>query len=393
MGFNIAGFLINRKLENQKKLESVFGSELEYIGEVSGEDATMSKYDTEFDICTTDTGTLAFFEMGDVYDFSDTQGEVIQFIISDVSDTYYFEKYIDGKLERKLILSQGEISESEGSGTIDKDDDFIDKILEISHELLGIDDIFEAKFKRFKKAENSKENSSKNSKIGKTGKMLNLTTATCAMNIKPDKDQIKKFDEYRGKTNTIKYIVIASVLILAGLSVYLFQTGHWIFGSISAIITLLLLLFSLSIGNNAAYKSGLITAAIIIETKPIKIIALADMRSEEDQEKIILGCKKMTLKNLPNHHIKIGEKVPCVSLFSMAHKGYRQNFEPRPISWGYKNPDYIPEVIDFITNSSDYSNFKNDWEILEKLVETMTDVEKEEVVFFDEELNRVELEK
>ncbi len=337
MGFNIAGFLVNRKLENQEELETVFGTKLEYVEEVSGEDATMSKYDTEFDICTTDTGTLAFFEMGDIYDFSDMQGEVIQFIISDVSDTYYFEKYINGKLERKLILSQGEISENEGNGTIDKDDDFMDKVLEISHNVLNLDDVFEAKFKRFKKVENSKKNSPKNSEIGKTGKMLNLSTATYAMNIKPDEDQIKKFDEYRGKTNTLKYTVIALVLLFGGLSAYLFQTGHWIFGSISVIITLLLLLFSLSIGNNSAYESGLITPAIIIETNPIKIIALADMRSEEDQEKIILGCKKMTLKNLPNHHIKIGEKVPCVSLFSMAHKGYRQNFEPRPISWGYKN--------------------------------------------------------
>lgn len=391
MGFNIAGILTSNQLDKKEKLETLLETKLQYTQDIDGETATLTKNSAEFDVYTNNKGSIVFFEMGEIYDFSNTKGECIQFMISDVSDTYYFEKYKDGQLVRKLIVSQGEIAEDEGEGVIDKDDDFMDKVLELSNKLLEVDP-FDMNFKRFKQIQKDSEDSSK---IGSKGKSINISSATRAMNVEPDKDQIKKLDELTKKTNRIKYGLVLVIIVLAKLTLHLFQTNHWIIGSILVVVELILIFFAFSISNTGAYKNGLIVPAIIIETNPIKIIALADMRTEEQQEKLIWGCKKVTLKNLPNHKIEIGEKVPCVSLFSMASKGYRINFEPRPISWGYKNPDYIPKVIDVITNSDeDYHNYANEWEILENLVDTMKKTEKEnKVLFFDENLNETTLEK
>ncbi len=205
-----------------------------------------------------------------------------------------------------------------------------------------------------------------NAQIGEKGKSVNLSNASRAMNKKPDGEQIKKFDESAKQTNKFRNKLIFALLVIVGFSGYLFFTGHWIFASILAVISLLLLLFTLNINS-----------------------VLADMRSEEEQT-LIWGCQKITLKNLPNHKIEIGEKIPCVSLFGMAINGYRRHFEPRPISWGFKNPDYLSQAVELITNN-ECPNFTSEWEILEKLSNAMKDFDKEnEVVFFDEDLNRVE---
>ncbi|MBS9784046.1 DUF3239 domain-containing protein [Candidatus Gracilibacteria bacterium] len=229
--------------------------------------------------------------------------------------------------------------------------------------------------------------------IGDTGENINFSIASRAMNIEPDKKQIKKFDEYAKQTTKFRNKLILVLLTILGLSIYLFVIGHWIWGSIVAVVGLLFMFFVVSINNTTVYKNGLIVPAIIIDINPIKIIALANMCSEENQ-KLIWGCQKITLKNLPNHKIEVGEKIPCVTMFGIAIDGYRRHFEPRPISWGYKNPKYITEVVDLITNDDECPNFNNEWGILENLTNTMKEFEKEnEVVFFDENLNKVEMEK
>ncbi len=225
--------------------------------------------------------------------------------------------------------------------------------------------------------------------VGNKGKSVNLSIASRAMNIKPDNEQIKQFDEHAKQTNKFRNKLILILFVIGAISAYLFTTGHWVFASILTVIALLVLFFTMNINNTTVYESGLIVPAIIINTNPIKIIALADMRSD-DEQKLIWGCQKITLKNLPNHKVEIGEKIPCVSMFGMAIDGYRRHFEPRPLSWGFADPNYISEVVDLITNDGDCPNFTNEWEILEKLIDVMKTFEKEnEVLFFDENLDKV----
>ncbi|KFF02792.1 hypothetical protein [Chryseobacterium luteum] len=152
MGYNIAGLLIKSQ-SDQTIIENLLGGKISFSKEIGFEDATSSfREDNTIDILQTETGTLIFTEFGTLYDISNFDGEIIQFIISDISDTYYFEKYVSGKLERKYIYSQGEISEDEGSGIIQEGEDLEDVIWQQADDFLQnnfTETMFELKFKRF----------------------------------------------------------------------------------------------------------------------------------------------------------------------------------------------------------------------------------------------------
>ncbi len=153
MGYNIAGLLIKGK-SDQAIIENLLGSKIIFSEETNFEDATSSfREDSTIDILQTEMGTLIFTEFGTLYDISNFDGEIIQFIISDTSDTYYFEKYINGKLERKYIYSQGEISEDEGSGIIQEGEDLEDMTWQQADDFLQnnfTETMFDLRFKRFR---------------------------------------------------------------------------------------------------------------------------------------------------------------------------------------------------------------------------------------------------
>lgn len=151
MGYNIAGLLIKGKTD-QKIIEDLIGSRIIFSEETVFEDISSFREDHTVDILQTQTGTLIFTEFGTLYDISNFDGEIIQFIISDISDTYYFEKFIHGKLERKYISSQGEISEDEGTGIIKEDEDLIDLIWQQTDDFLQnnfTETMLDLKFKRY----------------------------------------------------------------------------------------------------------------------------------------------------------------------------------------------------------------------------------------------------
>ncbi|SFN13259.1 hypothetical protein SAMN05421594_1236 [Chryseobacterium oleae] len=153
MGFNCTGILINSKADEQI-MKTLFDSEIAYLKEVNFEEATDNFRDENtVDMVQTETGTLIITGLGQIYDISDFDGEIIQFMISDISDTYYFEKYKDKVLERKYIYSQGEIAEDEGSGIIRQDEDFTDQIWELADRYLQNNfktNMFDQQFKRYK---------------------------------------------------------------------------------------------------------------------------------------------------------------------------------------------------------------------------------------------------
>lgn len=230
--------------------------------------------------------------------------------------------------------------------------------------------------------------------IGEEGENFNFSHASRAMNIEPDEEQIKKYDQYPDTGSFIKYLFIILSLGTLALTVYLFSNGRWILGILGIIGTLLFAFLILVFGGSKkmAYKIGLIIPAIIVNTNPIEIVAMADMRSKEDQEPVY-GFLKMIINNLPNHKIEIDEKVPCVSLFGSAIKGYRRHFEPRPISWGYAEESFIPQTVAVISQEATSSDlFNNEWEMLYKIKDRFTvDVAHNTVLFFDEDLNEVNI--
>jgi len=153
MGFNIAGLIIKNKFENKQEIENILNSNLKYSKDIDFEEATSAfREDNTIDILETEYGTLIFMELGQIYDLTNTSNEIIQFMISDVSDTYYFEKYLAGKLQRKLITSQGEVAEDEGAGFVSEEDDLTDKIWEFTDDYLNnnfSENMFDLKFKQY----------------------------------------------------------------------------------------------------------------------------------------------------------------------------------------------------------------------------------------------------
>lgn len=130
MGFNMAGVIIGGKLSDGA-LAELLEAQLEYSTDVGSEEAISSFRDENtIDVVRGDRGMLIMIELGQQYDFTGAanHSELIQFMISDVSDTCFFEKYTDGKLVRKFVTTQGDIEDDFGQGLIAADDDFTDKI-------------------------------------------------------------------------------------------------------------------------------------------------------------------------------------------------------------------------------------------------------------------------
>ena len=90
--------------------------------------------------------------LGEIFDISTIQNEVVQFMVSDVSDTYYFEKYSEGKLDRKYISSMGEVIEDVGDGIVNEENDLMEIVWEIADDYLQnnfSDNMFDLNFKRY----------------------------------------------------------------------------------------------------------------------------------------------------------------------------------------------------------------------------------------------------
>ena len=153
MGFNIAGIIIKKKIDTKQELENLLDTKLEYTKEVDFEEATSSfREDNTIDVLQTEQGTLVIMELGQIYDLANIPSEVIQFIVSEVSDTYYLEKYANGTLDRKYITSQGEIAEDIGVGIVSEDDDIMDVVWEFADNYLQnnfIENMFDLKFNRY----------------------------------------------------------------------------------------------------------------------------------------------------------------------------------------------------------------------------------------------------
>lgn len=151
MGYNITGLLIKGQID-ETQIENFLETKITYVKDVDFEDATSEDRDENtIDILRTDSGALILSGLGMMYDLSGFDGEIIQFMISDISDTYYFEKCTRGDLNRKYIFSQGDLVENEGDGFNEKDD-FTDQIWAIADQYLEKDfaaNMDDQQFKRY----------------------------------------------------------------------------------------------------------------------------------------------------------------------------------------------------------------------------------------------------
>ena len=155
MGFNLTGIATNFPLESREEIEQNLGFSIEKLESenTSLEEASANhkQEDTLF-VLSNSKGALVFPDFGGLIDQPPNKGEMIQFVISDVSDTYYFEKFKDGVRERKLVMGDGEVFESEGEGVISEEDETYDKAWEYIESFLGMTEkeIAKTPFKKYR---------------------------------------------------------------------------------------------------------------------------------------------------------------------------------------------------------------------------------------------------
>jgi hypothetical protein len=214
-----------------------------------------------------------------------------------------------------------------------------------------------------------------------TQKSFNFSFATSTIKIKPDAKRIKQYDLYYKK-----YLLISIILgVLSSLAIYftysLYASSHYIWGSILGLITLILLFFTSATYKSSrpgVYNSGLLTSAVIVNESPLYILALANLEST-NPDKVTLGCQKLDVKDLPGHTIRVGERIPCISMFGGSDGDLHANFEPRPICWATERTSDIEDAISKIED--------DEWEILERLIVKAKDLKTDTVFKLDADLN------
>lgn len=140
MGYNIAGLVI-KGTPSQETLEALLGDKYVFEKEIDFEEASSSQRPKErLDILQTGSGVFLLFDLMDGIHPPPSDLEIIHFIISDVSDTYYLDKYEQGELVSHLVISEGEIAEESGKAIFNPEEDLEDFVFDQAAKYLELSD-------------------------------------------------------------------------------------------------------------------------------------------------------------------------------------------------------------------------------------------------------------
>ena len=222
-----------------------------------------------------------------------------------------------------------------------------------------------------------------NAKIGDPGKSFNLSQASRSTNVTPDLERLKKYDIYQEKSKKDKLRTLMWCLVFGGITATLISKGYvwWsILPGVIVLYNLFLLVMQLIASPSMAFSSGLLVPGLVVGVNPIKLLVLAEMQSGED-DPTCWGLKMLSLNDWPEAHPKIGDRVPCASLFGGSFKGVWMNMEPRPLIWGTGDPDVLSEALSSIED--------HEWEVLDQLKDKAMAAPKieEDVMYFNEDLS------
>ncbi len=218
--------------------------------------------------------------------------------------------------------------------------------------------------------------------MGTPGKTMNLSRASRSAHIEPDPDRLKEYDIYIEKSKKDKLKALFWVLIFGGVAFTLISKGYgwWaLIPGVFVLYNLFSLIMQLIATPKMAFSSGLLIPGIVVETNPVKVLAMAEMQNNDDAP-VCWGLKVLTSPKWPETNPQIGERIPCVSLFGGSYKGVWVNMEPRPLIWGTGDKEVLNNAISAID--------ENEWEIINKLKDKALNNSKIEndVVYFNKDL-------
>ena len=221
--------------------------------------------------------------------------------------------------------------------------------------------------------------------IGEQGESFNFSSASRATNFRPDMDRIKRYDTYPQKYTRLSRTVQAVGLLTAAGAIRFWTTDHGIWAGLAVLLALLLFLGAYMIRRGASaviYSGGLLIPAHITALKPLQLVALANMSNDEEADELY-GLRRCTLKELPLHALRIGERVPCAAAFGGTTQGGWGHFEPRPLVWSTDDQTIIEASTAAIPDE--------EWARLDELTRQLPALEDDQVAFYRADLTFIEV--
>ncbi len=170
--------------------------------------------------------------------------------------------------------------------------------------------------------------------------------------IEVDPDRVRKYDSYWRAETRLLHVISASFLLLLCLIVGLYCNSHWIIAS--------LLLLPLAFAGLMAFAfrkirlkrpdqafetfDGRLAPGLIIKTSPLTIVVLGDLRNDAVEPRY--GVQSIEIENLPDHSLKVGERVPCCLIYAADEdeSDYWGNFEAQPVCWATDDQEKLAEL-------------------------------------------------
>lgn len=243
--------------------------------------------------------------------------------------------------------------------------------------------------------------------IGDPGEFLNNSVATRAVNIDPDMRKVRRLDVYHRNYRKLLQGWGLAGLSLLTVGVGLWYVQHQIWGSLFIALAVPVLFIAARLPQTLkgdAYRNGLLIPGIITSLSPLTVLCLADVRTGDDEDeyenedeafgnessapgRVVWGAKQVVMERLTVQPERLGEQVPCVSLFGETDEAgdFYINFEPRPLAWGTDEARIIEQARRAIEDE--------EWLLLPQLAAAYAASEKNEneIAYFDAELRPVSL--
>ncbi len=186
------------------------------------------------------------------------------------------------------------------------------------------------------------------------GDIINNSFSTNAPKIRASFLRILKYD--RSLASAFKGACVIFLIASAAIGgcIWLYATGHWVWGTLLAII---LFLFKQVIGMvflgvclaprriKQMYGNALLSPALIISEKPLRCLCTANLSNGMGEDYV--GVKIIEPSQLPISTIKIGRAIPCVSTFEDGeHDDRWDDFSPSPIEWGTGDKNEVKRCME-----------------------------------------------
>jgi hypothetical protein len=228
--------------------------------------------------------------------------------------------------------------------------------------------------------------------VGDPGEFLNGSVATRAVNIDPNMQKVRRLDIFHHRYQSLLYYWggMGVALLLAGSALCAFH--HLVWGGILLVLSLPIFFIASQLPQTLrgdAYRNGLLIPGIISSLSPLTLTCLADIRTGDeasaDAPGIAWGVRQVIIKELTVQPARLGEQVPCVSLFGVTSQdeAYYTAFEPRPLAWGTDDGRLIEQARQAIE--------QEEWLLLPPLAAAYAQSEKnaDDIAFFDEQLRPI----